>query len=81
MSSQDYTLNLSQSEVSVLVSALAIAEFRYTSDIQLFESNIDLSPIPQPEYVEALNSYRSRLGICESLTQKLINLPLNSEGK
>ncbi|MCF2899154.1 hypothetical protein L1267_01865 [Pseudoalteromonas sp. OFAV1] len=81
MSSNTYTLNLSQTEVSVLISVLAIAETRYTSDIKLFESNIDLSPIPQPQYVEALNSYKCRLSICESLTQKLINLPLITAGK
>ncbi|NMM39665.1 hypothetical protein [Pseudoalteromonas arctica] len=76
MSSDKNILNLTNSEMTVLISALALAESRYISDIQLFEANLDLSSIPQPEFTKALISYKERLSICESLSQKLINLPM-----
>ncbi|MFP3350213.1 hypothetical protein R0K04_02215 [Pseudoalteromonas sp. SIMBA_153] len=79
MSSTKNTLILTDSEMTVLISALALAESRYISDIQLFEANIDLSPIPQPEFVESLSSFKERLSICESLSERLINLPTTSK--
>lgn len=79
MSSTKNTLILTDSETTVLISALALAESRYISDIQLFEANIDLSPILQPEFAKALISYKERLSMCESLSQKLVNLPMTSK--
>ena len=81
MSSQDYTLNLSQSEFTVLISALGIAESRYTDTIKSLEPHLGAVNISQPELEQVLDATKLHLEICKSLAQKLINLPLVIKGK
>ncbi|GGF00564.1 hypothetical protein [Pseudoalteromonas gelatinilytica] len=81
MSSNTYTLNLSKSEITVLISALAIAESRHMHTIKSLEPHLGAVNISQPELEQILDATKLHLEICKSLVQKLINLPLVIEGE
>lgn len=79
--SNQKTINFTSREVTALISALSMAEFRYSKEIDLFQDQIELNQLPDPVLDSALKHSKQNLSICESLTHKFININQFTDGQ
>lgn len=70
------TINLTRTEVSALLHALSMAEFRHSKQIDLFQHQIvlNLNILPHSVIDLTLKHAKEQLSICESLREKLTNI-------
>ncbi len=79
--SNQKTINFTSGEVATLISALSMAEFRYSKEIDSFQENIKLNPLYDPVLDSALKHAKQNLSICESLINKFTNTNQFTDGQ
>ncbi|MGP4933645.1 hypothetical protein ACTXIM_17155 [Pseudoalteromonas nigrifaciens] len=79
--SNQKTINFTSREVATLISALSMAEFRYSKEIDSFQDQIELNPFHDPALDLALKHAKQNLSICESLIHKFINTNQFTDGQ